>query len=1136
MEDEMLNTLQWTEDSYSLQNFVNVFSLPQVVKVIRGYDGGEHSATIGHGVVLTLHAIRESRLLQDEDNEIESSLKRSPYLTVIATTVNSDVLLKFCLAIPKDIDIEIVVADGFDNGAKHYTNIVNKLNDRFDVVKFMNAYESLLIRRQDHIQKFDYDAIKEYIIDKSILLSKCDDEEELDVVDMPTLPPQRVENPLEAKKGNHIQNEFSKKSPGSLLSGGESLINRGSTSKGNSKSNKFFYIPQDPSVLSVIALADLLRNLNMGQYAEIFEEKQIDGRMLMEITDSDLKSFNMSAFHQSKLMSFIKGWRPKLKSRVRGEMHNPVMSSNYTEVFSFEHVESSDAKEMTFDRRPEKKDKTMDKYVSCEVDPSCSSFPFHSAIIKDENIEEKPVIDESISTPKPDEGDEGLDEVDGPGLRRVKQSFRQKVKSFDLTPTIYAMDISEKSVLGRKNNIKSVAGSQIDGNYRQKTSEDILEPSNDMNPQLVNGVTGKDNSKESIHEDPSNTLPATTVYHTASPTINEDNKNVAKEDEVIYEDLSHFNPSTAVFPKSSPVIKRDYKNTEKEAEDIYEDLSNIIPSTTVHHIKPPRISQHFKDTTEEAEVFYENLSNFHPSTTVYHTSSPMVNNNCKNPAKSSEIFYENLSNFQIDRNAAFSAEDSESSLKNTEENALVTKNVDKGNDNEAPELPEKSPELKMRINAEIQALSSEPIYQRPRSLLSTINFTSVAHNRPNSGHPYELICNIPLDLSGLSVGEVADILRNLNMGRYANIFEDELIDGRLLNELTDADLKSFNMSSLHCTKLMNFIKGWRPELVSRVRDKTYTPVTPSNNKEVLSFENVKSSNEKEISDNKRSEEKDTTMDEFESCGKDPSYSATFPTNPAIRSDENIEEKSVINESISSPKSDNEEVFDEVDGFQRKLKNTFHKTTKSFDLQPSFDTDISKKDPPVSPIVLRVTPNRLIEESPQKSISNVPFELSDIDVIAVADILRNLNMGEYADIFAKELIDGRLLMKLTESDLESFNMTAFHRSKLMKFIKAWSPVLVIRSTSLYEREAELKNKFLDEDYNIRKEIEEKFKSLSWICDDNGTVGKYRVTPYPHLCITVDGDEGRPDEDLKKEIDEIFELEASKFIEFRRLPLA
>ncbi|XP_046850909.1 uncharacterized protein LOC124444359 [Xenia sp. Carnegie-2017] len=231
--------LQCTEDSYSLQDFVKVFSLPQVVKVIRGYDGGEHSASIRYGDVLTLHAIRESRILQDEDNEIESSMKPSPYLTVIATTVNSDVLLKFCLAIPKDIDIEIVVADGFDNGAKHYKNIVNKLNDRFDVVKFMNTYEPLLIRHQDRIQKFDYDAIKECIMDKSILLAERDDEEEeLDVVDVPTLPPQRMGNPLETRKVNHTQNEIFKKHPGSLLSSGESLINRGSTSRGNLKIQK----------------------------------------------------------------------------------------------------------------------------------------------------------------------------------------------------------------------------------------------------------------------------------------------------------------------------------------------------------------------------------------------------------------------------------------------------------------------------------------------------------------------------------------------------------------------------------------------------------------------------------------------------------------------------------------------------------------------------------------------------------------------------------------------------------------------------------------------------------------------------------------------------------------------------------
>ena len=38
----------------------------------------------------------------------------------------------------------------------------------------------------------------------------------------------------------------------------------------------------------------------------------------------------------------------------------------------------------------------------------------------------------------------------------------------------------------------------------------------------------------------------------------------------------------------------------------------------------------------------------------------------------------------------------------------------------------------------------------------------------------------------------------------------------------------------------------------------------------------------------------------------------------------------------------------------------------------------------------------------------------------------------------------------------------------------------------------------------------------------------------MYITVDDVEGRSDEDLKEEIDKIFEWEASKFIEIRRKP--
>jgi hypothetical protein len=72
------------------------------------------------------------------------------------------------------------------------------------------------------------------------------------------------------------------------------------------------------------------------------------------------------------------------------------------------------------------------------------------------------------------------------------------------------------------------------------------------------------------------------------------------------------------------------------------------------------------------------------------------------------------------------------------------------------------------------------------------------------------IASIPLDLSGLGITDVSDILNSLNMPQYAKTFENELIDGSLLKELKESELADLQMVPLHRTKLLNFIKGWRP--------------------------------------------------------------------------------------------------------------------------------------------------------------------------------------------------------------------------------------------------------------------------------------------------------------------------------------
>ena len=87
--------------------------------------------------------------------------------------------------------------------------------------------------------------------------------------------------------------------------------------------------------------------------------------------------------------------------------------------------------------------------------------------------------------------------------------------------------------------------------------------------------------------------------------------------------------------------------------------------------------------------------------------------------------------------------------------------------------------------------------------------------KKNPENPYDLIAKVPLDLSGLSVTDVSNILKNLNMAQYSERFENELIDGDLLKQLGKSDLESFHMESFHCKKLLNFIQGWRPQLSTK---------------------------------------------------------------------------------------------------------------------------------------------------------------------------------------------------------------------------------------------------------------------------------------------------------------------------------
>jgi hypothetical protein len=85
----------------------------------------------------------------------------------------------------------------------------------------------------------------------------------------------------------------------------------------------------------------------------------------------------------------------------------------------------------------------------------------------------------------------------------------------------------------------------------------------------------------------------------------------------------------------------------------------------------------------------------------------------------------------------------------------------------------------------------------------------------------------------------------------------------------------------------------------------------------------------------------------------------------------------------------------------------------------------------------VTPEQEKEEIYQ-AIAKYPKDLTSLGVTDVSTLLNYLGMGNHAETFAAELIDGVMLASLDKENLESLNLSPFHATKLLKFIGGWRP--------------------------------------------------------------------------------------------------
>ena len=76
----------------------------------------------------------------------------------------------------------------------------------------------------------------------------------------------------------------------------------------------------------------------------------------------------------------------------------------------------------------------------------------------------------------------------------------------------------------------------------------------------------------------------------------------------------------------------------------------------------------------------------------------------------------------------------------------------------------------------------------------------------------ETAFNIPEDLTTLRVAEVLQCLQALNMQQFEEIFKERQVDGSMLVCLDEEALQSFGMDRFHRLKLLRVIDGWRPQL------------------------------------------------------------------------------------------------------------------------------------------------------------------------------------------------------------------------------------------------------------------------------------------------------------------------------------
>lgn len=250
------------------------------------------------------------------------------YEEKVITASSTENGLGYIYSIPQDLKLLVRVSKE--------TNGADKINDN----KIPRLEETLSDKTNKHVFstfmevfKFPYDSITEK---KQTPIPKCPARSKPPIAPKPYINPQPVSRP---RKPSTLPNnsKYDKLQHGTISRAMsvpavphkpydyidvkdiqsatrlEELEKKGLPRTQSSIKEREAFGEKPVNEMSLVQVCNMMRYLKLTHHVDTFKTNQIDGSLLCELSNEELKDVGLTAFEVKKILKYKEGWRPKLK-------------------------------------------------------------------------------------------------------------------------------------------------------------------------------------------------------------------------------------------------------------------------------------------------------------------------------------------------------------------------------------------------------------------------------------------------------------------------------------------------------------------------------------------------------------------------------------------------------------------------------------------------------------------------------------------------------------------------------------------------------------------------------------------------------------------------------------------------------